>query len=183
MGNGYRYGGRRRQGGLAAVEMAIVSLLLMTILCAVIDLSRAIITQQVMANVSRETSNLASRGTPIDQAGDAALDSAAPLKLDESGYLIVTEVGRDSDGNLIVMDQIKRGGAARGSRVGGAVDGPANLPATSTPLPTAGQSLFVTEIFYNSRSIAPGGSHGHGLERGLLRCGVLLDGASNAVSS
>ena len=51
------------ESGQAAVEFALIAGLMLVLFCMLVDFSRAIHDVQVMASLSREGSNLASRGT------------------------------------------------------------------------------------------------------------------------
>ncbi len=146
---------QRRSLGLAAVEFAMVLPILLILLFGVVDFGRIVLVRQVMINLSREAANLASRGTPLTDVVNAIQLSAAPLNLSQNGYLVVTQVERDNNGNVRITDQQAFGGQTRGSHVGVGIGNLATLPVTNTPVPLPGQNMFVAEVFYHSPSITP----------------------------
>ncbi len=143
------------QYGLAVVEFAMILPILMVLMFGVVDFGRAVLVKQVMINLSREAANLASRGTNLPDVIAAIQISAAPLDLQANGYLIVTEVQRDINGNLTISKQMGDGGRPGGSHVGSGTGSPATLPATNTAIPLPGQNMYVAEVFYHSRPITP----------------------------
>jgi hypothetical protein len=146
---------RGRQRGIAVVEMALILPIMLVMLFGIIEFGRIVLIRQVMINVSREAANLASRGTPLDEAILAVQMSSSPLDLGADGYVILTEVVRDGAGAARVRRQTASGAHPGGSRVGGVLGGLANLPATPTPIPPADGSLFVAEVFYHAETITP----------------------------
>ena len=146
---------RRRSHGLAVVEFAMVLPILLIIMFAVVDFGRAVLVRQVMVNLSREAANLASRGTELQDVVNAIRLSSQPLDIDENGYLIVTEVSRDINGNLSISRQQIVGGEPQGSRIGTGVGNTAVLPDTDIDIPLAGQNMYVAEVFYRSPPITP----------------------------
>lgn len=141
--------------GQALVELVLVLLILLVLLFGLIDFGRAIMTRQIMVNVSREAANLASRGTSLTNTLVAVVNSAKPLSLNADGYVILTTVSRDSGGQALIVDQMALGGAPSASRVGTGTGNPARLP--NNDLPTAGQTLFAAEVFYKFSPITPVG--------------------------
>lgn len=141
--------------GLAVVEFTLVLPVLMVIMFGVVDFGRAVLVKQVMINLSREAANLASRGTPFPDVVAAIQLSSSPLNLQTSGFLILTEVTRDINGNITINQQTSAGGNAGNSRIGSGSGNPANLPPTDLDLPLPGQSMYVAEVFYNSPPITP----------------------------
>ncbi len=146
---------RRAQRGLAVVEFAMVLPILVVLVFGIIDLGRAVLTHQVLINVSREAANLASRGTALSDAMAAVMTSAQPLDLPGAGYVILTEVVRDANGHARIRAQAASGSRSRPSRVGTGVGSAAALPATTPLVPPPGLSLFVAEVFYDSAPITP----------------------------
>jgi hypothetical protein len=147
--------GRSANAGQALVELVLVLLILLVLLFGMIDFGRAIMTRQIMVNVSREAANLASRGTSLTNTLVAVVNSAKPLALDADGYVIVTAVARDDEGRAYVVNQMGMGGAPRPSRVGAGAGEPATLP--NNDIPTAGQILVAAEVFYTFSPITPVG--------------------------
>lgn len=146
---------RNRARGLAVVEFCLVLPVMLVMMFGIIDFGSAILTRQVLINLSRETANLASRGTPLADALAAAQQSAAPLHLSTDGYVILTEVYRDAAGATTILHQIAQGGRPGASRIGAGIGTKAVLPATTVQIPPRGQTLFVAELYYQAAPITP----------------------------
>jgi Flp pilus assembly protein TadG len=130
--------------------------MLLVLVFGLIDFGRLIYERQVLTNLSREGSNLASRGTTLTNTLAAVIASANPLDLNAKGYVIVTEVFNRS-GVMIITNQIAQGGVSAPSKIGTGKGSAANVPVTSPQIPPAGQRLYVTEVFYSYRPITPVG--------------------------
>jgi Flp pilus assembly protein TadG len=145
----------RRSRGVAVVEFALVLPLLLVMLFGVLELGRIVFIRQIMINVSREAANLASRGTPLQDAIAAVQASATPLDLETDGYVILSEVRRDANGNAFIYQQRAAGDDTQASRVGSGAGSAASLPPTPIALPPDGLSLFAAEVFYRADPITP----------------------------
>lgn len=144
--------------GIAIVEFAMVLPIMLVLMFGVVELGRAVLTRQVLLNVSREAANLASRGTSMGDAIGAVQVSAAPLDLPGRGYVILTEVRRDANNATRIHQQMGLGATPEASRIGAGIGNTANLPATPTPIPPPGFNLYVAEVFYHSDPITPLGN-------------------------
>ena len=129
----------RNRSGQALVEFMLVALILLVLLFGMIDFSRALSAWQVMVNVSREGSNLASRSTGvstdsvISNAIGTVIVNAVPLNLVANGEVIITAVYNNGT-NFVVTDQIREGALTTASKVapGGTGSTPTKWPITIT---------------------------------------------------
>jgi hypothetical protein len=144
-----------RSRGIAVVEFAIILPIMLILMFLIIEFGRAILTRQVMLNISREAANLSARGTSMSDAATAAQLSASPLDLKTNGYVIISKVFPNAAGVPIIIDRFSAGGRPRPSKIGNGIGGIANLPPTNVPIPPSGQDLFVCEVFYLSDTITP----------------------------
>jgi Flp pilus assembly protein TadG len=128
--------------------------MLLALLFGLIDFGRAIYERQVLTAVTREGSNLASRGTTLANAGNAVVRSANPLDIDTKGLVIVTAVFNDN-GEFKIKDQWKRGGLEATSKIGVGVGNAATMPVTAVQIPPSNQTAYVTEVFYSYAPITP----------------------------
>src|ERR1700675_3378723 len=105
----------RDQSGQALVEFMFVGFILLFMLFGMIDFCRAISTRQVLINLSRESANLAARGSgsttdaTISNAIAAVIAGANPLDITAHGRVFITAV-YNSNGTLKVTNQISEGG-------------------------------------------------------------------------
>jgi Flp pilus assembly protein TadG len=147
--------GGRRQTGQALIEFTFVAFMMIVMLFGLIDFSRAIYERQVMINLTREGSNLTSRGTALTNAMASILESASPLLLTNSGRVYLSTVIM-SNGNPTVSSQITTGGVSfTPPSLIGTVNNKATIPSTTPALPATNQTLYTTEIFYQYAPITP----------------------------
>jgi len=159
MSNFFRAAGKKlraNDSGQATVELAGAVLVLLMFMCSAIDFGRALNYMQILSELTRQGSNLASRGdgTPtcdnICSANAALLAGDSGIGLANTGRVIITEVNQSSPeagGPYAVVEQGKSAtGISATSKI--APSGSGSINITGAPALQTGQSLYVTEIFY-----------------------------------
>jgi Flp pilus assembly protein TadG len=147
----------------AFVEFTLIAVLALVVLFAVIDLGRALNCMQEMIGLSRQGSNLASRGDTLSESAAAVVAGDAPLDLRRNGEVIVTSVANINSVNTITGQVCEpaacpapsQGVASRSSKIGSGVGNPATVPAAATDMLQRGQTIYITEVFYSYRPITP----------------------------
>ncbi len=146
-----------QESGQAMIEFAVAAVLILVLLFGLIDLGRALNYMQVMSGLSRQGSNLASRGDTLQQAAQGVIAGDAPLDLTDNGEVIVTAVTNINGTNTIVGQQTQ-GKLSLASQVGQGVGSTATIPASAAPMLQSGRTIFVTEVYYSYTPITPIGN-------------------------
>ncbi|WP_137174038.1 TadE/TadG family type IV pilus assembly protein [Massilia sp. HP4] len=109
---------RKRERGIAAVELALLLPMLVILALCTIDGARALQANIIMTNVAREGANLASRGgTDLEDGSQdiiyAVMASAPPLNVNQQGMMYITRVMGVGTTRSVVLDQYRWDDAAR----------------------------------------------------------------------
>jgi len=162
--------------GQALLEFLPVIALLLVLAFGVIECSYAIWQLEVITALTREGSNLASRGAglpcpaapaacpppslteTLQASANAVISDGAALNLATNGEVIVTAV-QNLSGTFTISGQITSGNFNASSKIGTGVNAVATLPAaaTATPIPN-NSTIFVTEVFTKHSAITPLGA-------------------------
>lgn len=170
---------QRSQRGQSLVEFAMILPLLLLLVLGVIEVGYALYEAHILAKLAREGSNLISRQTTLQDAQASVVSAASqPITFGAKGKLIFSVVTTGSGGaNLgktIISQRLTLGslsalsklGNPPSSSYGSAPDYSANNLNNDTairvsgPLPnglvlSAGQSIFLTEVYHRHDLITP----------------------------
>jgi Flp pilus assembly protein TadG len=141
---------RGNSSGQAAVELALAVTLLLIFMCAAADFGNALNDMQILSELTRQGSNLASRGDTLAATNAALLAGDSGLGLSTQGRVVITQVTQTTPvagGPYKVAAQAySLTGITATSRI--APSGSGNVSITGAPALQTGQSLYITEIFY-----------------------------------
>ena len=144
------------QTGQAMFELALLVPLLCLVMFAIIEYGRALNYEQKLVDLSRQGSNMASRGTALATAASTVAQNSAPLNVAGAGEVIITSVARVNNVDTIT-GQASSGPLGVSSKIGTGVGSRATVPTTADDIFTnnSGQTVYITEIYYPLQQITP----------------------------
>jgi hypothetical protein len=143
--------------GQGALEFIIIAVPLLILLMGVIDFGRALNDSQIMVGLSRDGSNMASRGETLPNSVKAVIAGDAPLDLSRNGAVIITAV-TNLKAAAVITGQASSGGITGVSKVGPGIGAIANLPPAAAAMLQPGLTIYVTEVFYTYKPLTPIGN-------------------------
>lgn len=154
----------RQQGGLAYLEFALLAPMLITLFLGGMEITRYVQASQKVDKVTHTIVDLIAQAPTIstndlDQIMAATEHIMRPLDFPEDGVIIVSCVGYDENGQLIIKWQYKGGGAlARDSLIGEEAEAPV-LPqgfvVENRDNVIIAETFFTFEPMINDRIIDP----------------------------
>jgi len=155
----------REESGQALLELSVGFVILITFVLGLVDFGQAVYDAEVMKNLTRESSSLASRGASLSTTASGLVShNSAAVNLGSQGCVILTVV-TNNGGTLQVTDQASQCAVSGISSKIGCVQGQSGCNSSTPVIPTAattalqsevsGSSLYVTEIFYNYKASTP----------------------------
>jgi Flp pilus assembly protein TadG len=141
----------RHSGGQSVVELAVVAPILLLMTLGILEFGRILDVSQGLTGLSRESANLAARGTELQKVVEVAMQNGADFGLQAAGGVVATQLTM-KDGAPRIQQQVASGGYAGRSRLGklGEV-----ARGFGTVAFTDGQSVFVVETFYRYEPVTP----------------------------
>lgn len=97
---------RQFSSGAAAVEFALILIMLMMLAFPVIDYARAIQANTILINITREGANQASRGSALSPVTSQTImnslaATAPPLNMARNGMLFITQIIGRNEGGVV----------------------------------------------------------------------------------
>ena len=153
------------ESGQALLELSAAFVILITFVLGLVDFGQAVYDAEVIKNMTRESSSLASRGASLSSTASGLVShNPSAVNLGTQGCVILTVV-TNNGGSLQVTDQASQCAVSGISSKIGCVQGRSGCNTSTPVIPTAattalqsevsGSSLFITEIFYNYKASTP----------------------------
>lgn len=136
--------------GQELVEMVIVLPLLLLTVLGIAEIGHVFTINHGMAALSRESANLAARGTSLAQAAQIAVTTGDDILLSTNGGAIATRL-RVQGGTPVVIAQAAFGSVGA-SKMGTIGDSAAPLTGVAF---ADGRVLYTVEIFYQYQPLTP----------------------------
>ncbi|GAD89604.1 hypothetical protein VHA01S_023_00180 [Vibrio halioticoli NBRC 102217] len=99
----------KKQSGLAAVEMTLITPVLLLLLMAIFEFTLILQAKNIILNLSREGASLISRASSYTEETvmDIIANSATPLNMPQDGTIIINQVSRrdNNDGEFIYISR------------------------------------------------------------------------------
>jgi Flp pilus assembly protein TadG len=146
-----------RQSGQALFELALLVPLLCLVMFAIVDYGRVLNDEQIMVNLSRQGSNMASRGATLSSAANSVVQGSAPLNLATAGQVTITSVARVANSDTITGQVTVTSGTSIPSKIGTGVGNKATVPAVVDDIfvKNSSQTVYITEVYYPFQQITP----------------------------
>ena len=137
--------------GVATLELALVTPLLLVVLLGIIEFGNALSIDHTITSLSREGANIASRGSALGDAVQTVAASGSSISLDAHGGVIGTRLVVQG-GTPVIADQEMSPGYSGVSRLGALGD---PVPSMVTLGLDDGMTVFVMEVFYQYQAMTP----------------------------
>ncbi len=141
----------RSERGQALVEFALVLPILLILLLGTVEFGRILEVQHAITGLSRETANVASRGTSLASAVELALTNGSTIGLRDRGGVVASRIVFDKT-QAIVQEQVASLGYEDRSRIGVLGQATAGFDALGMK---DGDVLYVVELIYSYQPLTP----------------------------
>ncbi len=144
----------RATAGQSMVEFAVLAPLLLLIFLGMVEAATAYDRQHVLAGLSREGANIASRGAELQEVIDVITANGASIGFGELGGVVVSRVLIDEDATEVTA-QLGTPGFEPRSRLGAVGDPAIGFEGLGL---VEGHELHVVELFYDYNAFTPLGA-------------------------
>lgn len=140
--------------GQSLIEFSVLAPLLLLIFLGMVEAATAYDRQHMLAGMSREAANIASRGADLEEVVDVVTANGASIGFSELGGVVVSRILIEEDVRS-VTEQVGTPGYVPRSRVGAVGEPAVGFEALSL---LEGQELHVVELFYDYNAFTPVGA-------------------------